>query len=407
MQIKSIILAGVCGCLCTFGQGKADEGISSSDDVKNPLKEETPLKDQKDRPNIDPRWSKKCASLASSIFVKAYENGKFIGIVLIERGRPPLGAALPGGLIRYEETAEGCAKRTLFDECGIPEVSNLQQFHVYSDPQRDPRMHVIDTVFTARIDDIKLSSGTDAKRVQVCAIDQIPWDRLCFDHREILRDCLNQEMNQNCAINSTEKMDVGSISLDRAERNKNDFNIATKKAYHPPFLAASVIIEVYEKGAFKGIILIERGKEPLGMAIPGGHVEYGEQVGYTAQREMREECSLELKDLRQFKIYSSPDRDPRKHTIDVIHIARVDDVMPKAGDDAAKAFVYPLDQIPWEKLVFDHAKVLKDYIAYREGSLSNTCVDCFRIPFTKVQNPLNLTNKETTPLVVKPESTKN
>jgi len=403
-----MILASICGGLCTFGSGKDDKEISSSNDVKTPLKEEISPNDQSNKPNIDPRWSRKCASLASSIFVKVYEKGKFVGIVLIERGRPPLGPALPGGLIRYEETAEGCAKRTLFDECGIPEVSNLQQFHVYSDPQRDPRIHVIDTVFTARIDDVKLSSGTDAKRVQVCAIDQIPWDRLCFDHREILRDCLNHEFNQSYSISSTEKIDVGSVSLNSLERNKNDFNVATKKAYHPPFLAASVIIEVYEKGIFKGIVLIERGKEPLGMAIPGGHVEYGEMVDFTARREMREECNLELKDLRQFKVYSSPDRDPRKHTIDVIHIARVDDVMPKAGDDAAKAFVYPLDQIPWEKLVFDHTKILKDYIAYREGSLSNTCVDCFRVPFTKIQSSgLNLTNNETIPLVVKPEPSKN
>ncbi len=374
MPIKFTLLASMFGCLCAFGSQNENQPASATNStttISGNTEEKVPTK------SIDPRLSKKCASLASSIFIKAYEKGKFIGIVLIDRGRPPLGLALPGGLIRYEETAEGCAKRTLFDECGIPVVSNLHQFHVYSDPQRDPRMHIIDTVFTVRIDDIQLSPGTDAKRTHIYAIDEIPWDKLCFDHREILRDCLNHEFNQSSIV-STEKTTEKPENISKAERNKADFAIAAKKAYHPPFLAASVIIEMYEKGTFKGIVLIERGKTPFGMAIPGGHVEYGEKVDYTAQREMREECNLELKDLRQFKVYSSPDRDPRKHTIDVIHIARVDDMMPKAGDDAAKAFVYSLDQIPWDKLVFDHAKILKDYLAYRNGSFDNTCVDCYK-----------------------------
>lgn len=365
---KSVAFATLIGCLnalvvaeCAVVTKENDSTPSVA--ISGPVAKES---------SIDPRLSKKCPSLASSIVIKAYEKGKFVGIVLINRGRPPLGHALPGGLVRYGETVEQCAKRTLFDECGIPIVSNLMQFQVYSDPSRDPRMHVIDTVFSGRIDDITLNSGTDAKHAWICPIDKIDWNKLAFDHRVILKNFLDRELTKSDKIITTEKTNERS-NITKTERNSNDFRAAMQKAYHPPFLATSVIIEIYEKGVFKGIVLIKRGKPPFGMAIPGGHVEFGESVDFAARREMREECNLDIKDLKQFKVYSNPDRDSRKHTIDVIQIARVDDTLPKASSDAAEASIYPFDSIPWNDLAFDHAKILRDYIDYRNGKLEAMC----------------------------------
>lgn len=138
-------------------------------------------------------------------------------------------------------------------------------------------------------------------------------------------------------------------------------------AYKPPVLATSAIIEVYDNGNFLGIVLIERGKTPIGKALPGGKVEYGESVEQAVRREMMEEVCLELDDLRQFHVYSNPDRDPRRHTVDVIHLAK-SYTAPTAGDDAASASIVPLDKIPFDELVFDHAQILKDYLKYREGN---------------------------------------
>ncbi len=50
------------------------------------------------------------------------------------------------------------------------------------------------------------------------------------------------------------------------------------QVHKPPILTTTAIIEIYETGQFKGIVLIERGKAPFGKAIPGGKVEYGETV---------------------------------------------------------------------------------------------------------------------------------
>lgn len=47
--------------------------------------------------------------------------------------------------------------------------------------------------------------------------------------------------------------------------------------------------------------------------------------------------------------------------IEVAHVAKAYQG-PTAGDDAAKAFIVKLEDIPWNELAFDHAQVLKDYI---------------------------------------------
>ena len=329
-----------------------------------------PVKPASNSDTITPDKPKqRCPYLATSVIIEVYEKGQFVGIVLVEEEQ----TSLPGGFIGLKETAEDCAKRTLVDKCGILKVSQLRQFNTYSNPTRNPRYHVVDIVFTARVDDINLCAGKDVKRAYVCPMDKIPWDKLVFDYREILKDFLNFAISSKDKILNTEKT-VESLKASKEDAQKDKKGLLTES--EPLFLATSVIVEAYEKGVFKGIVLIDRGKEPFGKAIPGGHVEWGETVDSAAVREMREECRLNIKDLRSFRVYSDPTRDPRKRMVDVIHIARVDDMIPVGGDDAAKATIFPLDKIPWSELVFDHKKVLEDYLAYRDGKFSDVLIPC-------------------------------
>jgi len=128
-----------------------------------------------------------------------------------------------------------------------------------------------------------------------------------------------------------------------------------------PFLSVDGIIELYKEGRFEGIVLIERLNPPLGLAIPGGFVDVGEKVEDAVVREMKEETDLDVNIRSLLGIYSDPGRDPRFHTASVVYICTAEGV-PQGLDDAKEAIVYTKEKIPFDKLVFDHAEILREYL---------------------------------------------
>ncbi|TAE59089.1 MAG: NUDIX hydrolase [Nostocales cyanobacterium] len=134
-------------------------------------------------------------------------------------------------------------------------------------------------------------------------------------------------------------------------------------AYRNPAPTVDIIIELIDK-PHRPIILIERHNEPLGWAIPGGFVDYGESVEVAARREAEEEIGLKIELIEQLLVYSDPSRDPRQHTISVVFLATAKGE-PVAGDDAKGVGVFEPWKIP-VNLCFDHDRVLRDYLRYRD-----------------------------------------
>lgn len=125
------------------------------------------------------------------------------------------------------------------------------------------------------------------------------------------------------------------------------------KTYKNPVPTVDIII-IYRQG----IVLIKRKNPPHGWALPGGFVDYGEDLESAAVREAKEETGLDISLTGQFHTYSDPSRDARLHTITTVYTATATGTL-RAGDDAAEAMVYNKDNLP--ELAFDHHDILQDY----------------------------------------------
>jgi len=128
-----------------------------------------------------------------------------------------------------------------------------------------------------------------------------------------------------------------------------------------PKPTVDMLIEI--EGQPGSLVLIRRGHEPLGWALPGGFVDEGEWLADAAVREAKEETDLDVTLVELFHAYSDPARDRRKHTVSTVFCGRAAGA-PVGGDDAAEAGVFTESTLP-SPIAFDHATIISDYYAYR------------------------------------------
>jgi 8-oxo-dGTP diphosphatase len=131
------------------------------------------------------------------------------------------------------------------------------------------------------------------------------------------------------------------------------------RRHRNPTPTVDLIIEIPDQG----LILIQRANPPLGWALPGGFVDYGETLEDAARREAREETGLAVDLLGQFHTYSDPKRDPRQHNISTVFVAQAGGT-PQAADDARSLEIFRASDLP-RQLAFDHGQILADYLMVR------------------------------------------
>lgn len=97
---------------------------------------------------------------------------------------------LPGGFVNIGETIEEAARREVKEETSL-DIELTDILGVYSDPQRDPRGHIMSTVFIGRIpsnDNVKNKAiaQDDASQLEWIDLQTVGDKNLAFDHKIIL-----------------------------------------------------------------------------------------------------------------------------------------------------------------------------------------------------------------------------
>jgi 8-oxo-dGTP diphosphatase len=110
-------------------------------------------------------------------------------ILLVERKNEPFRGykVIPGGFVEAGERVEDSALRELKEETGI-NARLISILGVYSDPKRDPRGHVVSTVFVAEYLSGTAKGSDDASDAAWYDIEKIANYKLGFDHEKIISD---------------------------------------------------------------------------------------------------------------------------------------------------------------------------------------------------------------------------
>lgn len=100
--------------------------------------------------------------------------------------------ALPGGFVEEDETVEDAAIRELAEETDLHVTENrLSMIGEYSEPDRDPRGHVVSMVYFADVDKPKARAGDDAAAVLWMHPSEAYEQLLAFDHNAIIKDAID------------------------------------------------------------------------------------------------------------------------------------------------------------------------------------------------------------------------
>ncbi|MDJ0678944.1 MAG: NUDIX hydrolase [Xenococcaceae cyanobacterium MO_167.B52] len=128
---------------------------------------------------------------------------------------------------------------------------------------------------------------------------------------------------------------------------------------HP--ITGTTIIPVLPDGR---IVMVQRSDSGK-WGLPGGMVDWGEDIPHATHRELKEETGLEITKIRRLVgVYSDPARDPRIHSISVlIEVEATGELEPEDKLEVLQVKAFKPEDIPIGTLCHDHDRQLKDYFS--------------------------------------------
>lgn len=113
-----------------------------------------------------------------------------------------------------------------------------------------------------------------------------------------------------------------------------------------------------------GRIVLVRRHDTGRWGLPGGVVDWGEDIPTTVRRELAEETGLELlKICRLVGVYSAPDRDPRLHSISIlVEVQAQGNLQAKDTLEVTEVQAFAPYALPLGNLSHDHDRQLQDYL---------------------------------------------
>lgn len=145
------------------------------------------------------------------------------------------------------------------------------------------------------------------------------------------------------------------FTCDMAEKGKFVYD------WPRPMVTVDIVVFSFFKNR-ASLLLIKRGREPFKgrWALPGGFVGIDEELKEAAARELAEETGIENVTLEQMHTFGKCGRDPRGRQITIVFIgiAGGKPISIRAGDDAAEARWFDVEELP-VKMAFDHNEVAR------------------------------------------------
>lgn len=132
-----------------------------------------------------------------------------------------------------------------------------------------------------------------------------------------------------------------------------------------------VYVDVIIENSQGEILLVNRGVEPLGWALPGGYVDSKETPWQAAMREVLEETGARIELIEQFCVYPFVRSEKGCTAITIVYLAKISTAQTleklKANSDVIDLMFDSLNNFP--DLIKAHQSILSDYLKWKKNKI--------------------------------------